>query len=444
MNTRRSNLAGCIPRLMLGLGIVAILLPTCSFAETPREWVDANVESLVELYRHFHTHPELSFQEEQTGERLALELAAAGAEVTKRVGGFGVVGLIRNGDGPTLMLRTDLDALPVVEQTNLAYASTVKAQETDGAEVGVMHACGHDVHITNLVGVARYLAAHKDRWQGTVMLIGQPAEERGAGAAAMLEDGLFERFSKPDFAVAMHVDSSLATGKLAYRAGYSLANVDSVDVTMHGRGGHGAYPHTTIDPIVQAAEFIVSVQTIVSREVKPIEPAVITVGAIHGGTKHNIIGDSCHMQLTVRSYDEGVRKLLLEGIARKAKGVAVGANAPEPTIVVSEGTPSLWNDEDLAARLDPVLRRTVGNDNVMDSEQSMGGEDFSRYGRAGVPILMIRLGAVDGARLKRYEQLGQIPPSLHSPLFYPDVEDALKTSVPAMSEAAIELLKPKG
>lgn len=444
MNTKRSNFACRFLQSMIGLGIAVILLPTSTLAETPQAWIDEHLESLVELYRHFHAHPELSFQEEQTGERLARELAAAGAEVTKRIGGFGVVGLLRNGEGPTLMLRTDLDALPVVEQTNLAYASAVKVQEADGIDVGVMHACGHDVHITNLVGVARYLAANKDRWQGTLMFIGQPAEERGAGAAAMLADGLFERFPKPDFAVAMHVDSGLATGKLAYRGGYSLANVDSVDVTMHGRGGHGAYPQTTIDPIVQAAEFIVSVQTIVSREVKPIEPAVITVGSIHGGTKHNIIGNSCHLQLTVRSYDEGVRKLLLEGIARKAKGVAMGSRAPEPTIEISEGTPSLWNDEDLAARLHPVLRRVVGDDNVTDAEPSMGGEDFSRYGRAGVPILMIRLGAVDGERLKRYEQLGQIPPSLHSPLFYPDVEDTLKTSVPAMSEAAIELLKRKG
>ncbi|MEO8495448.1 MAG: amidohydrolase [Planctomycetota bacterium] len=411
-------------------------------AETSRAWVDEHVASLVDLYRHFHTHPELSFQEEQTGERLASELEDASVEVTKHVGGFGVVGLLRNGDGPTVMLRTDLDALPVVEQTNLVYASTVKVKETDGTEVGVMHACGHDVHITNLVGVARYLAANKDRWQGTVMFIGQPAEERGSGATAMLKDGLFERFPKPDFAVAMHVDSGLATGKVGYRAGYALANVDSVDVTMHGRGGHGAYPHTTIDPIVQAAEFVVSVQTIVSREVKPIEPAVITVGSIHGGTKHNIIGNSCHMQLTVRSYDDGVRKLLLDGITRKAKAVAMGANAPEPTIAISEGTPALWNDEALAARLDPVLRQVVGDENVVSAEQSMGGEDFSQYGRAGVPILMIRLGAVDGQRLKRYAELGQDPPSLHSPLFYPDVEDALKTGVPAMSEAVIELLKP--
>ncbi|MCA9147067.1 MAG: amidohydrolase [Planctomycetaceae bacterium] len=443
MNAVQSNITCWFIGLNVILSVAAAPLPTIAIAETSQSWADANVASLIELYRHFHTHPELSFQEEQTGERLARELKETGAEVTTRVGGFGVVGLLRNGEGPTLMLRTDLDALPVVEQTNLAYASTVKVQDADGAEVGVMHACGHDVHITNLVGVARYLAANKDRWQGTVMFIGQPAEERGAGAAAMLEDGLFERFPKPDFAVAMHVDSGLATGTLAYKGGYALANVDSVDVTMHGRGGHGAYPHTTIDPIVQAAQFVMSVQTLVSREVKPIEPAVITVGSIHGGTKHNIIGNTCHMQLTVRSYDEGVRKLLLEGIARKAKAVAMGAGAAEPTIEISEGTPSLWNDEDLAARLDPVLRRVVGDENVEDAEPSMGGEDFSRYGRAGVPIVMIRLGAVDGERLKRYEQLGQPAPSLHSALFYPDIEAALKTSVPAMSEIAVELLKPQ-
>jgi amidohydrolase len=441
MRKTSSTFRQSVPSLLIALSLLSHFPPSSIGGEPSQAWVNKNVDQLVELYRHFHTHPELSFDEQQTGERLAEELVKVGAMVTKQVGGFGVVGLLKNGDGPTVMLRTDLDALPVAEQTNLVYASKVKAKNADGVAVGVMHACGHDVHITNLVGVARYLAANKDRWQGTVMFIGQPAEERGAGAAAMLKDGLFKRFPKPDFAVAMHVDSGLATGKLAYRAGYALANVDSVDVTMHGRGGHGAYPHATIDPIVQAAQFIVSVQTLVSREVKPIEPAVVTVGSIHGGTKHNIIGNSCHLQLTVRSYDEDVRQLLLEGIARKAKAVAMGAKAPEPTVKISEGTPSLWNDEDLAARLDPVLRQAVGSENVSDAEPSMGGEDFSRYGRAGVPILMIRLGAVDEQRLERYKQLGQVPPSLHSPLFYPDVEDALKTSVPAMSEAAIELLK---
>ncbi len=435
--TTTRRLLACLALSLLSLSCVR------AQAETPQDWLPSQIDSLVELYRHFHAHPELSFQEEKTAERLAAELSRAGVEVTAQVGGHGVVGLLRNGTGPTLMLRSDLDALPVTEQTNLVYASQVKVEDQDGNEVGVMHACGHDVHITNLVGVARYLASHKDRWQGTVMFIGQPAEERGSGATAMLKDGLFTRFPKPDFAVALHVDSGLETGKIGYRTGFALANVDSVDVTLHGRGGHGAYPHTTIDPIIQAAQFVMAIQTIVSREVKPIEPAVITVGSIHGGTKHNIIGNSCHMQLTVRSYADDVRQLLLEGIQRKAKAVALGANAPEPTITISEGTPALYNDEDLARRLDPALRRIVGDEQVVDTEPSMGGEDFSQYGRAGVPILMLRLGAVEANRLNRYKELGQQAPSLHSALFYPDAEETLRTSVPVMAELALELLPPQ-
>ncbi len=422
--------------------VLSLILLSSSSADEPQAWVKENLDDLVQLYRHFHSHPEISFEEKNTAARLAAELKAVGAEVTTQVGGHGVVALVKNGEGPTLMLRTDLDALPVTEQTGLVYASKVTVQNSDGRETGVMHACGHDVHITNLIGVARYLAANKDRWQGTVMLIGQPAEERGAGARAMLDDGLFERFPKPDFAVALHVDSTLATGRVGYRAGYALANVDSVDITVRGKGGHGAYPHTTVDPIVQAAQLVLSLQTIVSREVKPIEPAVVTVGSIHGGTKHNIIGDTCHLQLTVRSYSDEVRKQLLDAIVRKTKAVASGADAPEPVVEISEGTPSLNNSEELAARLAPVFRRLLGDENVVQSEPSMGGEDFSHYGRAGVPILMYRLGAVDQKRLDRYKQLDQPPPSLHSPIFYPDVDEALITGVTTMSGAVLELLKP--
>jgi hippurate hydrolase len=411
-------------------------------AEEPGQWVRGNLDDLVALYREFHSHPELSFQEKETAARLGEQWRRSGFEVHGGIGGNGVVGILKNGDGPTLMLRTDLDALPVTEATNLVFASTVKATDTSGDEVGVMHACGHDVHMTNIAGVAQYLAANKEKWRGTVMLVGQPAEERGAGARAMLDDGLFDKFGKPDFALALHVDSTLATGRLGYRAGYALANVDSVDVTMMGRGGHGAYPHTTVDPIVQAAELVMSLQTIVSREIKPIEPAVITVGSIHGGTKHNIIGESCHLQITVRSYTDEVREHLLSAIERKAKAVAMGARAPEPQITVSEGTPSMFNDEDLVARVLPVFRRLVGEANVQAAEPSMGGEDFSQYGRAGVPIFMFRLGSVDAARLERYKQLGQQPPSLHSPIYYPDIEDTLITGVPAMASAALELLKP--
>ncbi len=433
-------------RFFLLITIVASLycttsLTTTACADEPQVWVKENLAELIDIYRHFHAHPELSFKEKETAIRLGKEWESIGAKVTLNVGGFGVVGILKNGEGPTLMLRTDLDALPVVEQTGLTFSSQVQVKDENENTVGVMHACGHDVHMTNLIGVARYMAANKDRWHGTLMMIGQPAEERGAGAKAMLEDGLFDRFPQPDVAIALHVDSTTAAGKVGVLAGYSLANVDSVDVTMQGRGGHGAQPHSTIDPVVQAASFIVSVQTIVSREIKPIEPAVITVGSIHGGTKHNIIGDSCHMQLTVRSYSEEVRQKLLAGIRRKAKAVAMGAGAEEPIIKISEGTPSLRNDDDVAAKMADVFRKAIGESNVYQAEPSMGGEDFSRYGRAGVPILMYRLGAVSQRRLDRYRELGQPAPSLHSPIFYPDVEETLATGLLTMTSAALEILK---
>lgn len=404
-------------------------------------WAEKNIDELLAVYHHFHRNPELSFQEKETAATLTKHLKAVGCEVTENIGGFGVVGLLKNGAGKTIMIRTDLDALPVKEMTGLAYASQVVVKNDSGNDVGVMHACGHDIHITNLIAVARYFAANKDQWKGTLMFLGQPAEERGSGARKMLDDKLFERFTKPDYALALHCDSSLATGRIGIRGGYILANVDSVDIKVRGRGGHGAMPHTTIDPIVQAAELIVALQTIVSREVKPTEPAVITVGAIHGGTKHNIIGDDCHLQLTVRSYSDKVRAQLKSAIERKAKGIAVAAGAPEPVIEFSDGTPATFNDEKLAVKLNQTFRDLLGEDNVEPGEPSMGGEDFSEYGRAGVPILMYRLGAVNGKRLARYKELGQEPPSLHSPLFYPDADEALITAVGTMTSAVQELLK---
>jgi amidohydrolase len=414
--------------------VVALVLPVLSLlppagvklalAETPQQWVEKHLAEVVAVYQHFHRNPELSLDEQQTAARLAAELKSLGAEVTTGVGGQGVVALLRNGSGPTLMLRTDLDALPVAEQTGLPYASKVRVQGPEGTEVGVMHACGHDIHIANLIGVARYMAANKDQWQGTLMLIGQPAEEIGAGAKAMLEDGLFERFGKPDFALALHVDAALAVGKVGHRAGYALANVDSIDITVRGRGGHGAFPHTTV-----------------SREIAPIEPAVITVGSIRGGTKHNVIGDDCHLQLTVRSYSDEVRAHLLEAIERKAKAVAQSFKAPEPTIKITQGTPALFNSEELVGRVVPVFEKLLGRDNVVASEPSMGGEDFGRYGRAGVPIFMYRLGSVDARRLDSYLQRGLMPPSLHSPRYYPDAEATLATGIVTMTTAALDLLK---
>ena len=417
-------------------------LPALQAAGDPRQWSEAHLDELLIRYSEFHSQPELSFQEEKTAALLADAWRDCGITVTTGVGGHGIVGLLENGPGPVVMLRADMDALPVIEQTGLAFASRVHTVNQDGGEVGVMHACGHDVHMTNLIGVACYLAANTSLWKGTVMLIGQPAEERGAGARAMLDDDLFERFPRPDFAVALHVSPVLAAGQVGYRPGYTMANVDSVDITLYGKGGHGAYPHTTVDPVVQAAQLVLALQTIVSREIDPIEPAVITVGSIHGGTKNNIIGDSVKLQLTVRSFADEVRQQLLAAITLKAQSVASGAGAPEPRIEIAKGTPSLFNDPGLSARLRLAFMGQVGEENIKLSKQTMGGEDFSRFGRAGVPILMYWLGAVSQERLDAYEASGEPPPSLHSSLFYPDVELTLVTGITTMAAAVLELLKP--
>lgn len=435
-----------MPRIFVSvlLLICASVFPAILSAEDKTSaWSKQHVTELLELYRDFHSHPELSFREEQTAAKLASELKKVGIEVTTGVGRQGVVGILKNGDGPVVMIRTDLDALPVTEATGLPFASTVRTKDPKGNDVGVMHACGHDVHITCQIGVAQYLASHKDDWHGTVMFVGQPAEEVGGGAETMLKDGLFTRFPRPKYALALHVDSTLATGKIGYKAGYLLANVDSVDIVMKGKGGHGAFPHTTIDPIVQAAHLIVDLQTLVSRENNPFEPAVITVGSIHGGTKHNIIGDNCRLQLTVRSYSPEVRDLLIEGIKRKAKAAASSAGAAEPSIELSDWTPATKNDEQLVERVVPTFRRVLGEENVVLVEPSMGGEDFSQYGLAGVPIFMFRLGSVKADRLAEMKKAGKPPVSLHSPFYYPDAPETIETGVTAMSAAVIDLLKSK-
>ena len=433
-------------RILLPLLLLILASISSVVAQSKKDrvdWIAKQMPALQETYRWLHTHPEISFQEEETAAFMAEMWREAGFEITTDVGGHGVVGILRNGEGPTLMLRCDMDALPVTEQTQLPYASTKQIELPGGASTGVMHACGHDIHMTNLVATARYLAEHRDDWSGTLMVIAQPAEERGAGARAMLGDGLFERFQKPDFAIALHVSGDKAAGEVGVLAGYALANVDSVDIRMRGRGGHGSAPHTTIDPIVQAAQLVMALQLIVSREVSPLEPAVVTVGSIHGGTKHNIIGNDCTLQLTVRSYSEEVRQTLLGAIQRKAKAVAASFDAPEPEISISEGTPSLKNDADLTARLKKVFEKTLGEENVAIDSPAMGGEDFSRYGRAGVPILLYRLGTVSQSRLDRFKTLGVPPPSLHSSLYYPDVEPSLRTGFLTMTAAALDLLRKK-
>jgi len=424
------------------LSLVMLAATSVAMAAEKNAWVGKHLDELVEFYHKLHQAPELSFQEKETSATLAAELKKLGAKVSTGVGGYGVVAILENGPGPKIMIRTDMDALPVVENTQLVYSSKVKVKDETGSEVGVMHACGHDIHMTCLIGVAQFLAENKNLWNGTVMFICQPAEERGSGAKKMLEAGCFDKFFKPDYSLALHVDGTLAAGSIGSRAGYTLANVDSVDITVHGRGGHGAYPHTTIDPIVQAAQLVLDLQTIVSREIKPTEPAVITVGSIHGGSKHNIIGDTCHLQVTVRSFDDEVRKHLLAAIERKAKAVATSFGAPEPTIAVSEGTPAMFNDEKLSARVADTLKNTLGDDKIVPSEASMGGEDYSEYGLVGVPICMFRLGSVEAKRLAGYSRVGQQPPSLHSALYYPDAELTIETGVTAMTAAALDLLAP--
>jgi len=440
MQTRYAMTA-CFFRILI---VWVALLPGFQLqaAQQPREWTEAHLEELLSYYREFHSQPELSFREIETAARLAAAWKKCGYQVTTNVGGNGIVGLLQNGPGPVVMLRADMDALPVNEQTGLPFASTEHTLNEDGAEVRVAHACGHDVHMVNLIGTACYLADNRPLWKGTVMLVGQPAEEKGAGARAMLDDGLFERFPRPDFAIGLHVSPIMATGKTGFRPGYTMANVDSVDITLFGKGGHGAYPHTTIDPVIQAAQLVLALQTIVSREVDPVAPAVVTVGSINGGTKNNVIGDTAKLQLTVRTFSDAVRQRVLGAIRRKAEAVAMGAGAPEPEVSIAEGTPSLFNDPGLSARLRPVFKQVVGKNNVEVTQPTMGGEDFSQYGRAGVPILMYWLGAVSQERLDTYAEAGESPPSLHSPLFYTDTAATLETGISTMTSAVLELLKP--
>lgn len=413
-------------------------------AEPITDWLDTQAPSIVAFYEDLHASPELSLKEVETAAKLADAWQAAGFTVTRGVGGTGVVAVLENGAGPTLMLRTDLDGLPVVEDTGLPYASEVRTKDKRGATVGVMHACGHDIHMSNLIGASRLLAESCDRWSGTLVCIAQPAEELGEGAKAMLADGLFARFPRPDYAVALHAANDLEAGKVALCSGYFGANVDSVDITVKGRGGHGAAPHTTIDPIVLAAKLVLDLQTIVSREIKPIEPAVITVGSIQGGTKHNIIGDDCTLQLTVRTYSSDVRLLIAEAIGRKASAAAASAGAPEPEIEYSEGTPSLYNDPGLTDRVRGVLERTLGEAKVETAVPMMGAEDFSRYGKAGVPICMFRLGTINRDRLDAWATAGETPPSMHSSKYWPNAEPALRTGVRAMAAIVEDLLPVDG
>jgi hippurate hydrolase len=439
-----------MPRRNNWLAAVLLAIPAVALAQDSARDRSRSQESapgigdhlteLVSLYRHLHSHPELSYREEETARRIAEELKQTGADVTTGVGGHGVVGVLKNGPGATVLVRTDLDALPVVEETGLAYASKVKTTDPNGREVGVMHACGHDVHMTCLVGTARWLAEHRDRWAGTVLLIGQPAEEMVGGAKAMLGDGLYTRFPRPDFALALHVINDLPAGVVGYTSGPTLASATVVDVTVRGRGGHGAAPHTTADPITLAALLILDFQTIVSREIDPTQPAVLTVGSVHGGTKHNIIPDEVKLQLSLRAFSEEVREQLIEGIKRRSSGLAQAHRAPAPSVEVGEGTPLTISTPSLVQRVVPGLRRALGEARVREIGPVMGSEDFGLFGQGGVPTFMFRLGTMPEKTLQEAKAKGEPIPSLHSSKYQPDPAPSIETGVRAMVAAVRELL----
>lgn len=435
------------------------LLPSLRADETPAQLAQEELPSLLTIYKEVHSHPELSTQEEKTSELVAKELKAAGCEVTDHFGnydepnqkGYGVVGVMKNGAGPVVLVRTDMDALPVEEETGLPYASKVTTKNDQGDVVHVMHACGHDVHIATFIGVARALAKLKDQWHGTIIFVGQPAEELGTGARAMLKGGLYTRFPKPNFALGFHDKADLGTGKIGVTPGYTYAAVDSVDVAVHGVGGHGAYPHKTKDPIVLSAEIINLWQTIASRQNNPLDPIVVTVGSIHGGTKHNIIPNEVQMQLTVRTYKSEVRERVLAEIAQIAKGAAIAGGWPEdkmPEVKVrrDEFTPATHNNPDLTNRLVGVWKQSLGGDKVEIVDATMGGEDFSEYSLPdhSIPAVDFHVGAVAPEKIAASKKPGAAPlPSLHSSKFAPVPEPTIRTGMVAMTSAVLELMGKK-
>lgn len=452
---------------------IAAVLGACAYAQGAQDTAQSveitadmptSGTNLIDLYKYFHANPELSFKEVRSSTIMANELASLGFEVTTglgddwtkaksmrdngvvrdKVGGYGVVGVYRNGDGPTVLIRADMDALPVAERTGVPFASRIIDETWTGVTNGVMHACGHDIHMTSWVGTARNLIAAKDDWSGTLIMIAQPAEELGNGAQAMIADGLFDRFPRPDYNLALHVSASVPSGKVAYSSGYALANVDSIDITVKGVGGHGAYPHTTKDPVIVGASIVTAIQTLVSRNVDPQTPAVVTVGSFQAGAKHNIISDEAKLLLTVRSYDDETRAMLLEGIERIARAQALAFGAPEPEIFIDpDYTPSTFNDPDLSAKAAVAIGSAIGPENISEVAPVMGGEDFSQYSRtdAKIPSMIFWVGAVEPAKWEAAQDSALGLPSLHSPFFAPDYEPTIETGVASMTATALALFK---
>ncbi len=435
---------------LTAVAALAIILPMPVAAQDIAAEVGKQMPSLMKVYDDFHANPELSFMEVRSAGILAAEARGLGFSVAEKVGGTGIVAVMENGPGPIVLVRADMDALPVTEQTGLPGASKVRVTTKEGVETGVMHACGHDTHMTAWVGVARLMAAHKDRWSGTLVMIGQPAEERGAGARMMLEDGLYTRFPKPDYALAFHDAAQFPAGMIGYTPGYALANVDSVDILVKGVGGHGAYPQTTKDPIVLASRIVTALQTLVAREVSPLDSAVVTVGSFHAGAKHNIIPDEARLQLTVRSYTDEVRTHLLDGIARIAKGEAIAAGLPDdkmPDVTVdrNEFTPSTYNTPELTRDMAEFLTGRFGAARVHQLPPVMGGEDFGRFSRDDKDIqsLIFWVGGVPQAEFDAAKKEGRTLPSLHSPFWAPDAHAVVSTATEALTAMAMKLM-PKG
>ena len=435
---------------ILWTGVAALALTMPAAAQSLGDQVQQQMPSLMAIYKDLHANPELSFMEVRSAGILATEARKLGFDVTEKVGGTGVVAVMKNGPGPVVLVRADMDGLPVTEQTGLPGASKVRVTTKEGVETGVMHACGHDTHMTSWIGTARLMAANKDKWSGTLVMIGQPAEERGAGARMMLEDGLYTRFPKPQYALAFHDAAQFPAGAIGYTPGYALANVDSVDILVKGVGGHGAYPQATKDPIVLASRIVTALQTLVSREISPLDSAVVTVGSFHAGAKHNIIPDEARLQLTVRSYTDDVRNHLLDGIARVAKGEAIAAGLPDDKLPVvsvekDEFTPSTFNTPDFTEDMAAFLTTRFGDKRVIKMPPVMGGEDFGRFSRDDKDIksLIIWVGGVPQAELDAAKKEGRTLPSLHSPFWAPDAPAVISTATEALTSMAMKLM-PKG
>ena len=410
-----------------------------------KSYLEKDIPYLKNLYLDIHQNPEISLMEKETSIKLADELKKIGFDVTENFGGYGVVGVYKNGNGPTILYRTDMDALPMEEKTELPYASKVITKNFDGNDVGTMHSCGHDMHMTVWTGTARALVERKDDWNGTIIMIGQPAEEIGAGAAMMLKEGLFEKFPVPNYGIALHSSPTIPSGKVGFGKGYIMANTESVDIKVYGQGAHGASPHMSIDPIVTASVIIMELQTIVSRNINPLDDAVITVGSIKGGTKHNIIPDEVDLQLTIRTYKEEVRNLIHKRIKEICNGVASSMGLEKsrwPKVVIPDTfTPANYNDEKLVDIMKKVSISAIGDENVIVSEPQMVGEDFARYGNTDhdIPTVMYWLGTVPKERIEKYNLGEYALPALHSPFYYPEIENSIRTGVLVSTESLIEL-----